>query len=768
MKTLSMIYKISKTELQTLFYSPIAWLIIVIFTFQTSMGFSGVMGDLVKSQELGYGLQSVTKNIFAGWMGLFSTVQQYLYLYIPLLTMGLMSREFSSGSIKLLYSSPVTAGQIIWGKFLSMMVYGLILMGVLLVLVLFACCTVESFDLSAALSGLLGLYLLMCAYAAIGLYMSSLTSYQVVAAVGTLAVLIVLNFIGSVGQDIAFVREITYWLSIKGRATVFIDGLICSEDFLYFVVVILFFLTLGIMKIEAHRAKRSQVMTVGRYLVVIAVTVALGYMTSRPTFLWYYDATASKTQTLTKESQSILERMKDDLTIVTYVNLLGDNSSYGMPRSLKSDMENFKPYIRFKSNIELKYVYYYKKASSYIRERYADVSDREVAEKYVDQMKLNLKMFLSPEEIEAQIDLAPEGYRFVRQLVLPDGSATFLRLYNDMFVHPMEAEVSAALKRLIMEVPKVACLTGHGERDMNNVGDRDYYAFAKNPTFRYALVNNGFDVIAYRMTEGEEIPEDIRILVIADVKQPLTESELEKIDRYVARGGNLLIAGEPGRQEVMNPLVERFGVQFMPGVLVQPSRDFDPDLIRGELTKDAAEMSLNYADLQKKKRVITMPGATALNYTMDKGFMVRPVLTTHDTGCWNEIETRDLLNEPVELNPVAGEKEGVYPIALALSRKMGNREQRIIVLGDADCISNSELMMYRKGIKASNFSLITESFRWLTDGEFPVNTRRPDPADTSISLELSSMKWVKLMFVGILPLLLIGCGILIWHRRRGR
>ena len=256
--------------------------------------------------------------------------------------------------------------------------------------------------------------------------------------------------------------------------------------------------------------------------------------------------------------------------------------------------------------------------------------------------------------------------------------------------------------------------------------------------------------------------------MIADVKQPLAESELEKIDRYVARGGNLLIAGEPGRQEVMNPLVERFGVQFMPGILVQPSRDFDPDLIRGELTKDAAEMSLNYADLQKKKRVITMPGAMALSYTTDKGFMVRPVLTTCDSGCWNEIEARDLLNEPVELNPIVGEKERAYPIALALNRKIGNQEQRIIVLGDADCISNSELMMYRKGIKASNFSLITESFRWLTDGEFPVNTRRPDPIDISISLELSSMKWVKVTFVGIFPLLLIGCGILIWYRRKGR
>ena len=85
MKTLSMIYKISKTELQTLFYSPIAWLIIVIFTFQTSMSFSGVMGDLVKSQEIGYGLQSVTKNIFGGWMGLFFhciTISLLVYSFV--------------------------------------------------------------------------------------------------------------------------------------------------------------------------------------------------------------------------------------------------------------------------------------------------------------------------------------------------------------------------------------------------------------------------------------------------------------------------------------------------------------------------------------------------------------------------------------------------------------------------------------------------------------------------------------------------------------
>ena len=50
------IYKIARTELQTLFYSPVAWLILVIFTFQASMVFTNGLAGNVRSQELGYGL----------------------------------------------------------------------------------------------------------------------------------------------------------------------------------------------------------------------------------------------------------------------------------------------------------------------------------------------------------------------------------------------------------------------------------------------------------------------------------------------------------------------------------------------------------------------------------------------------------------------------------------------------------------------------------------------------------------------------------------
>jgi ABC-2 type transport system permease protein len=198
---MKIIRKIAVTELQALFYSPVAWLILIVFTFQAAMAFTDVFGSGVRSQDLNYAVGNLSLGLFGGMNGLFTGMQEYLYLYIPLLTMSLMSRELSSGSINLLYSSPVKNSQIILGKYASMLAYGLMMIAILFVFVLLAAFTVKDFDFPVALSGMLGLYLLICAYAAIGLFMSSLTSYQVVAAMGTLAMLSLLNFIGRFGQE---------------------------------------------------------------------------------------------------------------------------------------------------------------------------------------------------------------------------------------------------------------------------------------------------------------------------------------------------------------------------------------------------------------------------------------------------------------------------------------------------------------------------------------------------------------------------------------
>ena len=761
------IYKMARTELQTLFYSPIAWLILVVFTFQASLVFSNGLAGCVRNQELGYGLYNVTMNVFAGWRGIFTAMQQYLYLYIPLLTMGLMSRELSSGSIKLLYSSPVTNTQIILGKYLSMMIYNLVLMCIFAVYLIFAAITIKSADIPLILSGMLGLYLLACAYAAIGLFMSSITSYQVVAAMGTLAVLAVLNLVGGVWQDIEFVRDITYWLAINGRAQEFISGLICSEDVLYFVIVVALFLFLSIIRLQSRRQKTTWMTTVGKYGSVIVIAMLLGYLTSRPKLMCFYDTTATKQRTLTPNSQDIVAQMDGGLTITTFVNILEENYWIGLPRNVNKDQKRLKMYTRFKPEIKMKYVYYYDKAKNpELDKAYPSLSDRERMLKRAEIWNLDSNMFMRPEEVRKMVDLRPEGNRFVRLLERDNGEKTFLRVFDDIKRFPFETEISAAFKRLVMELPLVGFVKGHGERDCIREGDRDYNRFAQDKPFRYSLINQGFDFT--EVTLDKPIPEQVDIIVIADMRSPMTENERANLDAYIARGGNLLIAGEPRRQEFMNPLVEPFGVRFMPGRLVKKSEHFQPDFIVATPTKEAGEFSYIFNQMIRKEYVVTMPGTTGLECFEDKGFSITPLFVSDTIGSWNELETVDFLDDTVSLNPSVGEVERSYVTALAMSRPMGGKEQRIIILGDADCLSNGEISIDRKDISAVNYFLISGSFFWLSNEEVPIDVRRPTPPDNEMYVSMDWMYFWKVVLVGVWPGLLAFWAIFIWIRRRGR
>lgn len=762
-----MIFDIARTELQTLFFSPIAWLTLIIFVVQASMTFSGVFGTYVERFNLGYRPVNLTQGIFSSYRGLYNAVLPYLFYYFPLLTMSLMSRELSSGSIKLLYSSPVNNVQIIFGKFLSMMIYALAFVGILLVFIIFGVCTIENFDLGLALSGVLGIYLLVCSYAAIGLFMSSLTSYQIIAALGTLSILFVLNMVGGLWQDVEWARDITWWLSISGRANEFISGLICSEDVLYFVFVTGLFLALSILRLNAIRQKKSWRKAWSGYVMAFLVTFALGYITSRPKLMFFYDATRLKVNTLTPNSQKIVEQMKGGLTITTYVNILDDLFYLGQPSSVNADFQNFKKYWRFKPEIKMKYVYYYDRGYSPSIERlFPNLTDRERMLELAPRYNMDSTDFKTPEEMKQIIDLSGEYNRFVRVLERESGEKTFLRVFNDPLLMPFESEISVAFKRLVMDMPWVGFVMGHGERDMDQIGDRGYNLFAKNKLFRHSLPNQGFDVTG--VTLDKDVPDNINIIVIADMHTPLSETEMQHLKNYIARGGNLFIAGEPTRQDAMNPIVEQFGVTLMPGRLVKKSEHYDPDMIFS--LPRPAPWKLSYPFGYLFRRFIPMPSCVGLDYSLapEKGFEVTTLFTSDTLNTWNEVETTNFIDDPVVLNPEAGEKEDIYATGIALSREMNGKEQRIIILGDADCISNAEHSIKRKGIPAYNYAVITGSFFWLSDGEAPFDVRRPKAVDNKVSVSMEGMEFVKIAFLWVFPILLLGIGILIWIRRKGR
>ena len=71
----------------------------------------------------------------------------------------------------------------------------------------------------------------------------------------------------------------------------------------------------------------------------------------------YYDTTSTKRNTLTQNSQEIMSKLDGDMTLTTYCNVLDEDFRYGSPKSVKYDMERFSKYIRFKPEMDLKYVY---------------------------------------------------------------------------------------------------------------------------------------------------------------------------------------------------------------------------------------------------------------------------------------------------------------------------------------------------------------------------------------------------------------------------
>lgn len=761
------IFRVAGTELRTLFYSPIAWFLLIIFLIQCAINYAGMMEMLAREQDAGNLLRmSMTDFIYLGNRGLFGNVMKNVYLYMPLLTMGLISRETSSGTIKLLHSSPIKVREIVLGKFFSMVIYSLLMVLIVAGFIISGIFLIEKVDTGMLMSGLFGFFLLLCAYSAIGLFMSSLTSYQIVAAICTFVMFGILSYVGDLWQGIAFVRNLTYFLSISGRTGNMLVGLITTKDVIYFLAIVYLFLGLSIYKMRADIESRPRSLRLARYASVFIITLTIGYISSIPSLVGYFDATAQNKRTLTPNAQKIIKELGDEpLEIIAYNNLLGSHYDFGAPESYNRNLAAWEPYMRFKHNIKLSTVLYYDSVlenPNYAKYMGGKTLD-ELAKRVAESKDMKLSDFNSPKDIRQIIDLRPEMNRYVMQLRYK-GRTTFLRVYNDMRKWPEEPEVSAAFKRLLQaKLPKIVFLTGNLQRDINKVGDREYKVLTNLKTFRNSLINQGFDVDTLSLST-QEIPAGIAALVLADPKVPLTDTEKGKLEKYIDNGGNLLIAGEPGKQSLLNPLLAKLGVKLLDGIIVQPSKEMQPELVTPFLTSTVSGYFKPLEHAHHDSARATMPGTTALSYADTGSFKINPLLVTDPRNSW--LKKDKLVSDSAEVlfDSTKGDEKRSFATAIGLTRMIDGKEQRIIVTGDADFMSNAELQRFN--LRNANFVFNTGLFSWLSYGEFPIDSSRPPAEDTSIKLTKDKAKLLKLIYVWIVPGILLAFATILLIRRK--
>ncbi|HMR18652.1 MAG TPA: Gldg family protein, partial [Sphingobacterium sp.] len=364
----------------------------------------------------------------------------------------------------------------------------------------------------------------------------------------------------------------------------------------------------------------------------------------------------------------------------------------------------------------------------------------------------------APDSLRRQINLYPEQGMLVRMLSA-NGKSAPLRMFYDVTAYPDEREVIAALKRLLDKPLRVGMVEGQDERRLYNESDKDYGPFTTHRTNRGTWINLGAEFTTLRADSALLNIDSLDLLIIADPYRPYTAEQLANIHRYIAEGGNLLLTGEPNKQSILNPIVSPFGVRFNEGTILQESKEFELDLIQARFAKDLDETGFRIG----QDTIITLFGATSLSYQDTAGFQIRPVLETDQRYVWNKLGQFDLKTEKIAFQSGVDNKVQL-PVAVALTRQLGEREQRIFIAGDADIFSKGELGRYN--VRNGNHDLTTQLLRWYSYDEYPPDTERPKPIDHRLRVNKTQVNGIRIATVFVVPILLALWGTLIIIRRK--
>lgn len=229
---------IYKREMRSYLTSPVGYVFLAVF-FAISGYYFFATSLISNSTDLSY---------------VFSNLFSMVIFLVPMLTMRLFSEERKQKTEQALFTAPVSFTRIVLGKFFACLTIFLLGMSVTVIYYL-TLCIFRIPDFSVFSTNFLGLFLLGGALCAIGIYISSLTESQVIAAVGSLAVGLILLFANSFTPVISNKTAAQFMdsLSFYQHYLDFTRGLLNFADISFYLSVTVLFVFLTIRHLERRR-----------------------------------------------------------------------------------------------------------------------------------------------------------------------------------------------------------------------------------------------------------------------------------------------------------------------------------------------------------------------------------------------------------------------------------------------------------------------------------------------------------------------------------
>ncbi|PXX17676.1 ABC-type uncharacterized transport system involved in gliding motility auxiliary subunit [Nitrosomonas ureae] len=309
-----------------------------------------------------------------------------------------------------------------------------------------------------------------------------------------------------------------------------------------------------------------------------------------------------------------------------------------------------------------------------------------------------------------------------------------------------EQAFSNALMRLARAEDKlIVTLSGHGERRLEGDANYDLGDFGKY------LSTNGFSNQTTNLTIEQDIPRNASLLLIASPQTDLLPGEVDKLLNYIDQGGNLLWLVDQESLRGLLPLTEKLHLTLTPGVVIDPQAG----QLKAPITFSMGAIYGRHAITNNFNYITVFPYARQITINENEDWSSVALVEVAQQG-W--IETGDL-NGSITFDQ-ATDVLGPVTIAVALTRNIRDREQRIVVVGSGHFLANTYLG------NGSNLDFGVNLVNWLTDDEELMVIQPRATIDSSLILSESELTWIAMGFLVLLPTFFLACGFFIWWRRR--
>lgn len=706
-------WAIYKRELQSYFRSFIGFLFIAVTLFFLGLYFS------VYNLLNGYPYFSYT----------LSSILFLLLISVPILTMRILSEERRSRTDQLILTAPVSVGGIVFGKFLA-------LLTIFAVPVAISCLypvimsRYGTVPMGEAYLAILAYFLFGMTAIAVGMFLSSLTESQVIAAVLGFVVLFLGYMMSSITNMISVTGNLlTKLLNCFDLYTPFanlLNGTLNLDSVVYYLSVTALVLFLTAQSIQKRRysvsvknfsfSAYSTGMIATAVAIVVVVNIILGEMPASWTAI---DLTSQKLYSLTDQTREFVGQMQEDVTIYALVKEENQDTTLGQTLQRYDDLSE---------HITVEYVDPTVNPLFYTQYTNANIS---VNSLIVVSDKRN-KVIDYEDIYETSSDFDYSTYSYSSETTGYDG----------------EGQITSALDYVLSDdMPKVYITEGHGEYTLSS-------------TFQAAMDKANVEYETINLMDMDELPEDAACLFINGVANDLSSDDRDKVEQYLNTGGKVIVVLSYTENATPNldALLDYMGMSAAEGLVVEQDDDNYygiPFYLLPTLKADTYTAGLygNYYVFAPFSRGILIEDEEAEDISYST------FLTTSDTAFSKTgvVSTEDFSKGENDI-------DGPFAVGVEAVKTLEDGEAVMVVYGSEQMFTDNANSM----VSGANLTLFTNTIGGFVDQEVNVSIPVKSYEVSYLTITQADIVTLALFTAIILPVGCLAAGFIIWFRRRKR